>query len=120
MKQADRSSGMTSAELSTCLELVAHERRRRLIQQLRQDTSGKMTIDELATELQEADSISDHGQPPGRKQVTVELHHNHLPKLAAHDVVEYDSETGTIQYQPSERIEAILDTLPEGVPQSNR
>ena len=41
--------------------------------------------------------------------VSIELHHSHLPKLAAAGWIEYDSENRTVRYEP--RIEIIQSAL---------
>jgi hypothetical protein len=110
---------MTTSNLDTCLRLIADEHRRALIHQLRYETNGQTGLDELATHLQQEQAISNHEQSPSRDQLAIQLSHTHLPKLAAHDVIEYNSETGTVRYQPHEQIETILDGLPEDVPRAN-
>lgn len=110
---------MASSDLDTCLRLVADPRRRKLVRKLRHETDGQTTIDELVTELHQEESRSDHDRSPTREQVTTQLYHVHLPKLADHGVVEYDPETGTVRYQPHEQIEATLDALPENAPHVN-
>jgi hypothetical protein len=110
---------MTVVDLDTCLRLVADEHRRDLIEHLRHETSEQTTIDELVTQLQQRQPISNHERSSSRERLVIQLFHTHLPKLSDHDVIEYDSETGTVRYQPHEQIEAILDSLPEEVSHTN-
>ncbi len=119
MTVAERRDGMATSNLDTCLRLVADNRRRKLIQQLRQETDRQKSIDELATQLRQEDSLSEHGRAPSREQVSIQLHHTQLPKLADNDVIEYDRESKTVRYQPHETIESILDALPEELSQAN-
>ena len=105
---------MTGHDLDTYLELVADRRRRRIIHYLRQAANNTTTFDCLVDQLW--DDLGGENDPPrNREQIALELHHTHLPKLAAHDVVEYDQGSGTVRYHPDEGVEAVLDALPGGV-----
>lgn len=44
------------------------------------------------------------------------VHHVHLPKLADYGLIEHDIERGTVRYLSDERLEAIVDSLPEESP----
>ncbi len=110
---------MTTAQIDTHLKLVANHCRRRLIQQLRDETNGQTTIEEFVTQLSQEESIGGHEQSPNRKQLTVELSHTHVPTLVDHGVVEHELETGTLRYQPNEHLEAVLDGLPEQAPHTS-
>ena len=50
-----------------------------------------------------------HDDTADSDAVRIELHHNHLPKLAAAGWIDYDSETRTIRY--GSRIETIRSAL---------
>lgn len=110
---------MPTVDLDSCLMLVADRRRRSLIQQLRHNSNGKIAIDDLVTQLHHEGTAPSHGETISREHLITQLYHNHLPKLADHEIVEYDSKTGIVRYQPNEQIEVILDALSERVPQTN-
>lgn len=99
--------------LDACLGLVADRRRRRLVHQLRHNGNGETTIDDLVDRLNESERAAAMDQPPDREELAIQVHRTHLPKLADFGVVEYDLERGTVQYQPVEQVEAVLDSLPE-------
>jgi len=105
--------------LDACLNLVADRRRRRLIQQLRHNGNGETTIDDLVDRLNGVEQAPTEDQPPDREELAIQVRHAHLPKLADHGVIEYDSERGTVQYQPDEQVEAVLDSLPGEVTTAN-
>lgn len=84
-----------------------------MLNQLRRDSTGEATIDELVDALLRAEADGGIARTDGRDHLLVELHHTHLPKLEAHGVVEYDAESCWVRYQPDERLEAVLDSLPE-------
>lgn len=104
---------MSDHSLDACLRVVADRRRRRVIQQLRREADGTMAFDELVNGIQGSDSMRDDERFGNREHLAIELEDTHLPKLADHGVVEYDRRSGAVRYQPVERIETVLDSLPE-------
>lgn len=110
---------MTDDRLDACLRLVADRRRRGVIQKLRSEATGESTIDDLTDRLHSSALVSGNDGRPERDELAIELAHVHLPKLADHDVIDYDRRDRTVRYQPDERIEAVLDSLPEGVAPAN-
>jgi len=110
---------MNGANLDAYLQLVAHQHRRKLLTQLRREGNGKTSIDDLVERLHEDGSVPAHGPRSDREQLAIQLYHSHLPKLADLGIIEYDLERGTIEYQPDEQIEAVLDSLPHEVSPAN-
>lgn len=110
---------MTDHRLDACLRLVADRRRRGVIQQLRAESTGESTVDELTDRLFTGEPISRNGGRTERERLEVELAHTHLPKLADFGVVEYDRRSGAVRYRPDEQIEAVLDALPEEVAEAS-
>ena len=104
---------MPTNGLDACLGLVADRRRRELIHQLRHNGNGQTTIDDLVDRLNRGVKATGKDRPRGREELAIQVHHTHLPKLADFGVVEYDPERGTVQYQPVEQVEAVLDSLPK-------
>lgn len=96
-------------DLDAWLELVASQRRRRIIRQLRNGTDGETTVDDLVDRLHEPGS--GNGHRPARRELEIELHHHHLPKLDDHGVVDYDRDTGSVRYRPDDGLEAVVDSL---------
>ena len=103
---------MTTIDLDTCLELVADRGRRKLLNELRYETNGTTTIDDLVEQLYWRTPSVD-APSPDREQLSMQLHHTYLPKLDDYGLVEYDMASGTIQYQPEPQLEAVLDALPD-------
>lgn len=104
---------MTNPNLDTCLDVLADQRRRRVVRELRQEENAESSVETLVDRLCASEPTSEVDSPSDRDQLAVHLHHIDLPKLADRDVVEYDSSSGTVRYRPNDRIEAILDSLPE-------
>ncbi|MFA9417410.1 hypothetical protein [Natrinema sp. HArc-T2] len=95
--------GESSDGIDTAMELLAHRRRRVVLQYL-EAAGGSATLTELVVEIatQEAtaepNAISDHGDVSARdrRAVRISLHHTHIPKLAAADAIDYERETETV------------------------
>lgn len=104
---------MSSLSLDACLNLIADRDRRRLIQHLRQNGNEETAIDTLVDQLNGSAQAPAEDRPPDRSQLTTQIHHIHLPKLAEYGVVEYEPERGTVRYSSNEQVEAVLDSLPE-------
>lgn len=100
---------MTPLSLDACLDVLADRHRRLVVQQLRAEPDGTMTMDELLDRFC-ADS---GGGAPDRAHLATQLHHTHLPRLADRGLVEYDRATGFVRYRPDDRLERVLDSLPE-------
>ena len=89
--------------VDTAMKLLAHRYRRSMLQYL-EDGDGSATLTELAVDIAtqdaatEPNAISDHGDVSARERRTVRisLHHTHIPKLAAADVIDYERETETV------------------------
>lgn len=102
---------MTNHSLDGRLQLVADRHRRQVIDHLRREENGATTFDDLVDQLHGGGSSSGDDPPRDRDALAIELHHTHLPKLAAHGVVEYEHRGGTVRYQPDEQVETVLDSL---------
>ncbi|EJN57477.1 DUF7344 domain-containing protein [Halogranum rubrum] len=106
---------MTTHSLDACLQLVADRHRRRIIHHLRHEATGTSTVDEIVDQFHNSGSDSKDGPPQDREALAIQLYHVHLPKLADHDVVEYEHRSGSVRYRPDEQLETLLDSLPEEV-----
>lgn len=118
MHTRDITIGMEDLHLDTCLELVSDSLRRRLIQQVRREPTGRKTVEALVEALHETEPTPYGGERLDREQIRIRLIHIHLPKLDAHGILEYDHERGTVRYHPDERIETVLDALPRVPPRT--
>ena len=103
---------MEDTDLDSCLRLVADRRRRELLQHLRHSGEREVGMGDLVDRLYEAESGAGDGAV-GRHELAIQLSHTHLPKLAEHGVIEPDYEQGSITYRPDERVETVLDRIPE-------
>ncbi|QSG07759.1 DUF7344 domain-containing protein [Halapricum desulfuricans] len=90
--------------MDECLQLLADGRRRRVIRCLQ--AAGETTVEDLTVRLL-ADSPDN-----SREKIHAELHHTHLPKLQSYGIVEYDRDSGAVQYHAHDGLEQVMDSLP--------
>jgi predicted transcriptional regulator len=76
------------------LKALAHSDRRAVLNELATADGETLTAETLAARVE---AIPD-----------VELYHRHLPKLADAGLVVFDSDTGRVEYTPTDSAEAIL------------
>ena len=89
------------------LETLSVPLRRTLLNRLREENPPKaIDIVDLLDELVEESAHS-------REELTITLHHNHLPALETTGLIEVDDDRRTIRYKKHDRVERILDTLTE-------
>ena len=81
-----------SMSTETALELLINQQRRQIIRRVA-DTPDGTTVEQLVQHLRGTDSP--HSGGPGGPQ-GIELHHVHLPKLDEANVIEYDTDHGTV------------------------
>ncbi|QLH81241.1 helix-turn-helix transcriptional regulator [Halosimplex pelagicum] len=90
--------GCNELDRTTVHELLSNERRMRVLELL----GGEQTWD--LSDLAEEVAAAETGERPPprnkRQSVYVTLHQTHLPKLADHGVVDYDSERKTVTVEP--------------------
>lgn len=91
-----------SQDVDTVFDLLAHSYRRRVLAALA-DADDALTLDSLAEEV--VARAPDLG-PADEEPVRVSLHHVHLPKLAAADVVAY--EDGVVRPADVGTVERVL------------
>lgn len=90
------------------LELLAHHRRREILRYLIENDSTAVSVDELVAELSGSDSRPGETDDGGRDRLRTVLCHAHLPKLADHDVIEYDRQSETVRYRSHPALEDMV------------
>ncbi|QKY17535.1 ArsR family transcriptional regulator [Halorubrum sp. CBA1229] len=98
----------TSEEIDRRLELLAQSERRAIIRFLQKTEADDVPIHSIRNHLRESDTRRDRCD-----DVTIALHHNHLPSLATTDVLDFDSSSETVRYRGDELVETLLDSIPE-------
>lgn len=90
--------------LDSLLPVVADSERRQIITHLKDAPTDTVSLEELATHL-----TTDYDSDP--RHTRIRLHHNHLPTLDATGILDYDTDTKTIQYHGHPELETLLNTL---------
>ena len=93
-------------------DLLSHPLRRRVLLELpNHDNPVRLSVlaDGIGGSEVPGGGETGHDDTADSDAVRVELHHSHLPKLAATGWIEYDPETRTIRYES--RVEAIRSAL---------
>jgi len=84
-------------ELSTdtVLHLLADERRRSVLNHLMENGEKAVEIEDLVAATTDTEESSE--------QVSIELHHVHLPRLAEEGIIDFDARSGSVRYRPISR-----------------
>ena len=98
----------------TMLSAVATEHRRAILHALTNASGKSLEFDVLVDRVTERvrDELAEWAPDEHRQRVRIALHHAHLPKLEDARIIEYQAETGHIQYVGGE-LERELLTLVE-------
>lgn len=107
--QLTRYSRVTDA-LDAVFDLLCVPRRRYLLYYLYEIEGDVVDTDDAidAVCAYEARGTERDGFPP-REDVLIDLHHDHVPRLADAGVVEYDRRQGTIRFRGSAPLEEWLE-----------
>jgi DNA-binding transcriptional ArsR family regulator len=79
------------------LKALAHADRRALLRELTALDADSVDATDLTTRLETVSAV--------------ELRHRHLPKLDDAGLLTFDSETGRVEYAPTDATEAVLDVI---------
>ncbi|AWB28365.1 DUF7344 domain-containing protein [Halococcoides cellulosivorans] len=85
-------------EVDQVFEILKNERRRRVLDHLRESEEGQLTLGDLAEQIaaEECEKPVSQINSQERKRVYVGLYQCHLPKMDDIDAIEYDKSRGTI------------------------
>jgi hypothetical protein len=94
-------------EIGEVFELLKNERRRRVIEYLKDEDDGETTLDVLAEHIAALENDIDVRQLSSsqRKRVYIALYQCHLPKMDNFGVIDYDKDRGTVALRNT----ALLD-----------
>lgn len=94
-------------------DLLASPRRRALLERLHEE--GSMPVDDLATRLAARSGTGEEITASERRATRTEIYQDHLPKLTATGVVNFDSLLGRVELQDVPALTARLETTRERV-----
>lgn len=92
--------GANQQSLEQLLKLLANRRRRYVLYYLDEVETAVVTLDQLADQLVEWEREWDRYEgttQTHRECVRIALHHNHLPRLADANLIDYDARTETVR-----------------------
>jgi len=97
-----------SIPLDEVLSAVANEQRRAIIDSLNSASEKTLDYDTLVDRV--ADTVRDEERVSDehRQRVRIALRHTHLPKLEEIQVIDYDAETGHVQFVGDEMVQEVL------------
>lgn len=113
-RELDGPGVAATPSLGTLLDSLAHPYRRHVLRALldRESSTTLLALTwEVASRLD--DTLQANVPSPVLDRVRTRLHHVHLPKLAAADIVDYDTDYRTVELTADpDRIGRILDDVP--------
>lgn len=99
-----------SDSLDTFFDLLADERRRYVLESLRNHSDDHVPVTDLIDSV--TTKVERHPEKAvNRNELEVDLHHQQLPKLAAVGIIDYNARTQTIQVRDAERLKELYERL---------
>lgn len=98
----------TSEDIDRRFALLAQPERRYIIYFLLESETDYASIGDLVNYLQRSDTAQDE-----RDAIALALHHDHLPKLAAAGILDFDAVSDTVRYYGDDLVETLLESIPE-------
>lgn len=96
--------------LDAILDILAHHRRRILLEYLWEQPGNDASFKEVTEHI-----LLKVGQKqetkPNHNDIQIELQHQHLPKMEDTGVIEYDIRSQTIRYHENERLEIAYERI---------
>jgi hypothetical protein len=112
-RRVEEGSEVTEGSLDELLKLLAERRCRYALYCLEDADDAVFTLDEFAERIMALER--DWGDPEApcstadHRTVTIELHHDHLPRLSAAGVIDYDARSRTIRNRCHSSITEWID-----------
>jgi DNA-binding response OmpR family regulator len=96
--------------LDRLLSAVANEHRRAILNSLISASEKTLTRDALVDRITDRvrDEDAERASDEHRQRVRIALHHTHLPKLEELRIIDYETETGLVQFVGGELEQDIL------------
>ncbi|WP_138004366.1 DUF7344 domain-containing protein [Halalkalirubrum salinum] len=102
----------TDLEIGEVFEILKNDRRRMVIEYLKNQEDGCATLDVVAEHIAAIENGVDVSQISSsqRKRVYIGLYQCHLPKMDEYGVVDYEKSRGTIELKDISQFDRYLDT----------
>ena len=85
-------------ELTEIFETLANARRRRVVYFLAENEDAAVSIEQVAEYVCRVEPARDAPESRRREEITADLHHTHLPRLAGAGMIDYDRRTKAVRY----------------------
>lgn len=99
----------TTDRLDTVFDVLGNSRRRYLLYQLVAMDESVVELEDAAEAVSEYEADQSETDRPSREDVTIALHHDHLPRLARTRILDYDPRQGTIRLTGDDELEAWVE-----------
>lgn len=99
-----------SLSLDAILSVLAHHRRRDLLQYLIDSPDQTASIEACVGNLVKREAERT-GERPSHDHVEASLYHLHLPKMADAGILDYDPRSREFRYWSHDRLESLLDSI---------
>lgn len=84
------------SSLDRRLKALSNQRQRHIIYLL-EERDGPISIEELAAHIADHEEPTEPESSDQRTRLKIELYHNHLPKLADEDFIQFDRDEGRLE-----------------------
>ena len=109
------SSDLPVSRTDTVVAALANHRRRAILMCLQQSQSGTATVEELASFITEhADRQSSTPLDTDGQNITMSLHHVHLPKLADANLITHEPDQDRVSDQSDGWVADLLAIIENG------
>lgn len=114
-RRSDIATGKGTDAMDQLIRVLANDRRRFLLATLRESDDGVGCLSELAKAIARRDSEEEGTLDESRlEEVVISLHHVHLPKLQASELVDYDESSGAVRYRGNPAADALVALVADG------
>lgn len=104
-------SNSQNAPTETLLRLVADPRRRMVLNYLHEHSNDAVTLEDLTELLVAECTPATLGRSPAESRVRTALVHRHLPKLDDAGLIEYDTDSRTVEYCGDDHVTDLLEFI---------
>ncbi|MDF9745046.1 DUF7344 domain-containing protein [Natrinema salsiterrestre] len=92
-------------DLDDVYQSVANQRRRTVLTYLEEASDDAASLDQLVDHVVDQET---HSPGPDRESVLIDLYHCQLPMLDEAGVIDFDSQTETVQYRGHREVERLF------------
>lgn len=109
---SDSNQGDSQADnqhLDNLLTALNHRTRREAIHYFASRSEWESSVQDIADHIVQVRASTN--ESPNRREIIIELHHLHLPKLAETGIIEFDPGSWRVRYLGDDTVESLLEGL---------